>query len=159
MCACMKLLSHVWLFAIPWTVACQLLHPWNFPGKSMEWVAISFSISCIYELNYCKNNFTILMYKSGYQMYFNFIYLFIIKNITYPQNYTNQHFSSVAQSCQTLCDPMNRSTPGLPVHHQLPEFTQPHVHHREGNGTPTPVLLPGKSHGWRSLVGCSPWGH
>ena len=36
--------------------------------------------------------------------------------------------SSVAQSCQTLCEPMNRSTPGLPVHHQLPEFTQTHVH-------------------------------
>ena len=33
---------------------------------------------------------------------------------------------SVAQSCPTLCDPMNRSTPGLPVHHQLPEFTQTH---------------------------------
>ena len=38
------------------------------------------------------------------------------------------HFSSVAQSCLTLCDPMNCSTPGLPVHHQLPEFTQTHVH-------------------------------
>ena len=37
-------------------------------------------------------------------------------------------FSSVAQSCPTLCDPTNRSTPGLPVHHQLPEFTQTHVH-------------------------------
>ena len=37
-------------------------------------------------------------------------------------------FSSVTQSCPTLCDPMNHSTPGLPVHHQLPEFTQPHVH-------------------------------
>ena len=37
-------------------------------------------------------------------------------------------FSSVVQSCPTLCDPMNRSTPGLPVHHQLPEFTQTHVH-------------------------------
>ena len=37
-------------------------------------------------------------------------------------------FSSVAQSCLTLCDPMNRSTPGLPVHHRLPEFTQTHVH-------------------------------
>ena len=35
--------------------------------------------------------------------------------------------SSVAQSCPTLCDPMNRSTPGLPVHHQLSEFTQTHV--------------------------------
>ena len=40
----------------------------------------------------------------------------------------SKQFSSVAQSCPTLCDPMNRSTPGLPVHHQLPEFTQTHVH-------------------------------
>ena len=37
-------------------------------------------------------------------------------------------FSSVVQLCPTLCDPMNRSTPGLPVHHQLPEFTQTHIH-------------------------------
>ena len=37
-------------------------------------------------------------------------------------------FSSVAQSCLTLCNPMNRSMPGLPVHHQLPEFSQTHVH-------------------------------
>ena len=37
-------------------------------------------------------------------------------------------FSSVTQSCLTLCDPMNCSTPGLPVHHQLLEFTQTHVH-------------------------------
>ena len=40
----------------------------------------------------------------------------------------NTQFSSVAQSCPTLCDPMNCSTPGLPVHHQLPEFTQIPVH-------------------------------
>ena len=37
-------------------------------------------------------------------------------------------FSSVAQSCLTLCNPMNHSTPGLPVHHRLLEFTQTHVH-------------------------------
>ena len=37
-------------------------------------------------------------------------------------------FSSVAQSCPTLCDSMDSSTPGLPIHHQLPEFTQTHVH-------------------------------
>ena len=90
---------------------------------------------------------------------------------------------------------MNCSTPGLPVHHQLPEFTQTHVHrvcdaiqpshplsspfppapnpsqHQSQLFTwghpvqshliqwqPTPVLLSGESHGWRSLVGCSPWG-
>ena len=39
-----------------------------------------------------------------------------------------QKFSSVAQSCLTLCDPMNRNMPGLPVHHQLSESTQTHVH-------------------------------
>ena len=43
-------------------------------------------------------------------------------------------FSSVAQSCPTLCDPMNGSTPGLPVHHQPPEFTQTHIH-RVGDAT------------------------
>ena len=37
-------------------------------------------------------------------------------------------FSPVAQSCPNLCDPMSRSTPGLPVHHQLPEFTKTHFH-------------------------------
>ena len=51
-----------------------------------------------------------------------------------PGNYCNivnqlsVQFSSVAQSCPTLCDPMNRIMPGLPVHHQLLEFTQTHVH-------------------------------
>ena len=41
---------------------------------------------------------------------------------------TSVQFSLVAQSCLTLCDPMNCSMPGLPVHHQLPEFTQIHIH-------------------------------
>ena len=50
--------------------------------------------------------------------------------ILYPATLLNSliQFSSVAQSCPTLCDPMNHSTPGLPVHHQIPEFTQTHVH-------------------------------
>ena len=42
--------------------------------------------------------------------------------------FSSVQFSSVAQLCPTLCDPMNRSTPGLPVHHHLPEFTQTHIH-------------------------------
>ena len=42
--------------------------------------------------------------------------------------YFMYQFSSVTQSCPTLCNPMNRSMPGQPVHHQLPEFTQTHVH-------------------------------
>ena len=63
-------------------------------------------------------------------------------------NQLSVQFSSVAQSCPTLCDPMNRSTPGLPVHHQLPEFTQTHVH-RDGDAiqpshpllSPSPLAL------------------
>ena len=43
-------------------------------------------------------------------------------------NNVNYQLSSVTQSCPTLCDSMNRSTPGLPVHHHLPEFTQTHIH-------------------------------
>ena len=42
--------------------------------------------------------------------------------------YLSVQFSSVAKSCPTLCNPMNHSTPGLPVHHQLPEFTQTYAH-------------------------------
>ena len=44
------------------------------------------------------------------------------------KHFSSVQFISIAQSCPTLCDPMNCSTPGLPVHHQLPEFTQTHVH-------------------------------
>ena len=43
-------------------------------------------------------------------------------------SFRSDQIRSVTQWCPTLCDPMNRSTPGLPVHHQLPEFTQTHVH-------------------------------
>ena len=55
--------------------------------------------------------------------------------------YTSAQFSSVAQSCPTLCDPMNRSTPGLPVHHQLPEFTQTHAHRVGDAIQPSHLLL------------------
>ena len=50
-------------------------------------------------------------------------------------------FSSVAQLCPTLSDPMNCSTPGLPVHHQLPEFTQTHVHRVSDAIQPSHPLL------------------
>ena len=56
------------------------------------------------------------------------MHIFIHYEIVTMSLVTSQSLSSVAQSCPTLCDPMNRSTPGLPGHHQLPEFTQTHVH-------------------------------
>ena len=51
-------------------------------------------------------------------------------------------FSSVAQLCPTLCDPMNHSTPGLPVHHQLPEFTQTHLHWVSDTIQPSHPVVP-----------------
>jgi len=58
------------------------------------------------------------------------------KKPQHPENYPGicsrhfmaNQFSSVTQLGLTLCDPMNHSTPGLPVHYQFPEFTQAHVH-------------------------------
>ena len=55
--------------------------------------------------------------------YFNF-YIWYVYYITH----CDLEFSSVTQSCPTLCDPMNLTTPGLPVHHQLLELTETHVH-------------------------------
>ena len=54
--------------------------------------------------------------------------IIIIMCYHYHCHHRYHQFSSVAQSCPTLCNPMKCSTPGLPVHHQLPEFTQTHVH-------------------------------
>ena len=99
-------------------------------------------VVCTYFLPVCS-----LFFYSLYQVFSrakvfsldknNFLYLitrYLWKNLSkiklflrIPRSLSLQ-FSSVAQSCLTLCDPMNRSTPGLPVHHQLPEFTQSHVH-------------------------------
>ena len=78
-----------------------------------------------------------------------------MKQIQYSKLYEKLvivQFSSVAQSCRTLRNPMNRSMPGLPVHHHLPEFTQTHVHRvrdaiqpshpRSSPSPPAPKSLP-----------------
>ena len=64
------------------------------------------------------------------------------KEVTWIYTKLSVQFSSVAQSCPTLCDPINGSTPGLPVHHQLLEFTQTQAH-RVGDAIqpPHPLLL------------------
>ena len=67
--------------------------------------------------------------------------------MTCPLNKTlrgirSDQIRSVAQSCPTLCDPMNRSTPGLPVHHQLPEFTETHVHRVSDAIQPSHPVVP-----------------
>ena len=76
-----------------------------FQARVLEWGAIAFSEKY-------PNN----LYGGGRK----FLSFLIIN--------CSAQFSSVAQSCPTVCDPMNHSTPGLPVHHHLPGFTQTHVH-------------------------------
>ena len=53
---------------------------------------------------------------------------FVVKKYVHNVVLLSVQFNLVTQLCPTLCNPMNCSTPGLPVHHQLPEFTQTHVH-------------------------------
>ena len=66
---------------------------------------------------------------------FTFIYYFLLDCNSFTglcfcctMRWISCQFSSVAQSCSTLCDPMDAARQGLPVHHQLPEFTQTHIH-------------------------------
>ena len=68
-----------------------------------------------------------LMWKYYLSIPTNFLGKMILTNTFHVTNVIIL-FSSVTQSCPSLCDPMDWSTPGLPVHHQLPEFTQTHVH-------------------------------
>ena len=68
------------------------------------------------------------------------LYTYFSKNIA--------QFSSVVQWCPTLCDPMDCSTSGFPVHHQLPEFTQTHVHQVSDAIQPFHPLLSPSPLGW-----------
>ena len=92
-----------------------------------------------------SQNKSYIYYVSSYRIYYsnspswyNEIYLAKEENKAVT---TSVQFSSVAQSCPTLCHPMNCSTPGLPVHHHLPEFTQTHVHRVSDAIQPSHPLL------------------
>ena len=100
-----KLLSHVRLFATPWTVAYQA--PWSVEFSRQEyWSGLPCpSPERIFPTQGLNRNNSIYFLRSS-----------------------SVQFISVAQSSPTLCDPMNCSMPGLPVHHQLLEFMQTHIH-------------------------------
>ena len=92
------------------------------PGNTNVTLLFSNSLTITSSIKVSSAKLTQLLgvYLGGYQ--------FPISVIGFYVNCTSVQFSSVTQSCPTLCDPMSHSTPGLPVHHQLPEFTQTHIH-------------------------------
>ena len=95
-----------------------------FQARILEWVAIS-------NPNMYQYKFQNHLGKKKKKKRYIWLMLFIL-NAKYIYSYfwiiKSHQIRSVAQSCPTLCDPMNRSMPGLLVHHQLPKFTQTHVH-------------------------------
>ena len=89
---------------------------WVITPSSLSWSCRSFFYSSSL---YSCHLFLIASASLSRRTFLSFIETIFAWNIP---------FTSVAQSCPTLCDPMNHSTPGLPVHHQIPEFTQTHIH-------------------------------
>ena len=117
MCVVVQLLSHIWLFQTPWTAA--HLAPISIPiSQSLLKFMWTELVMLSNHLILCFPLLTLPSIFPSIRVFFN--------NSAFC--FSSVQFSSVAQSCLTLCDPMNRSTPGLPVHHQLPEFTQTQVH-------------------------------
>ena len=116
-CVCCLVALSCLTLGTPWTVAHQAPLTMGFPGQEFEsglpflslWDLPDPEIEPMADGFF--TNSTIWETRGGQSVQFSSV-----------------QFSSVAQSCPTLRDPMNCSTPGLPVHHQLLEFTQTHVH-------------------------------
>ena len=108
------------LVAQPYPTVCDpmdcsppvFLCPWDFPGKNtgVGWHALLQGVFPTQGLNPLLLHWQVGTLPLA------------------PPGKPQLQFSLVTQLCPTLCDPMNLSTPGLPVHHQLPEFTRTHVH-------------------------------
>ena len=118
--------SCVLLFATLWTLSSVR---GILQARILEWVAISFSK----ESSQPRDQICIPMSPALASRFFT-------NSTTWETIHPSVQFSSLAQSCPTLCDPMNHNTPGLPVHHQLPEFTQTHVHRVGGAIQPSHPL-------------------
>ena len=88
----------------------------SLPNSFVQQLSYCIFLTLILKYSWYINNYTHLICTIWW-VWTIFIFLFWLL-------YCWVQFSSVAQSCPTLCDPVNRNTPGLPVHHQLPEFTQ-----------------------------------
>ena len=118
----MKSLGRVRLFATPWTAAYQAPSSMGF-SRQEYWSGLPLpSPNTVLECGKCWINMQGRELESARGWGATFYH----RNKVSVEG--SVRFSSVTQSCPILCDPMNHSTPGLPVHHHLPEFTQTHVH-------------------------------
>ena len=105
-----ELLKCVCLFAAPWTIAHRATLSVGF-SRMLEWVAMPFSRGWSWPRDQILPHCSQILYHLSQQ-----------------GGKIVLQFSSVIQSCLTLCYPMDCSMPGFPIHHKLPEFTQTHVH-------------------------------
>ena len=133
-------LSYVQLLRLPGLWPTRILCPWYSPGKNTGVGSLSLLQGIFLTqgsnpgLPHCRqipyymshqgspcSSFSFIQFQKLFIFCFSQVFIFKLSLSS------NSQFSSVVQSCPTLCDPMNRSTPRLPVHHQLLEFTQTHI--------------------------------
>ena len=103
--------------------------PSVLPRKIQDWLALELTGWISLQSEGLSRIFPTSQFKSINSSVLSFLHIQTLTSIhDYEKKFDSVQFSSVTQSCPTLCNPMNHSTPGLPVHHQLPEFTQTHAH-------------------------------
>ena len=163
--------SCFWLFATSWTVAPRLLCPWDFPGKNTE-VGCHFPLKRIFLTQGLNPHLLVLLHLQEGSLSLvppgNSLYILpALKSLTNRRNvgwfpcFSNLWMNSLllflcrwsfyfpgGSDCKSVCLQCGR-TGFDPWVRKIPQRRQ---------WQPTSVLLPGKSHGWRSLVGCSLWG-
>ena len=103
----------------------RLLHPWDFPGKSTGMGCHCLLWNVMIEHLKLINIYRTVYLKVANKQNMHYFQAHLEHSLRYSMSV---QFSSAAQSCPTLCKPMDCSMPGLHVHHKLPEFTQTHVH-------------------------------
>ena len=144
-CMLSKSLQSCLTYATQWTVACQApLSMGILQARILEWVSMASSKGSSQPKDWTRL-LSLLHWQAGSlplappgKPMENPVLVKCHEHGSFP---LELQFSSVAQSCPTLCDPMDCSTPGLPVHHQIPEFTQTHVHRVSDAIQPSHPLL------------------
>ena len=121
---------HRWYWDVALTLCVQWPRPWRWTSFLPVILGGSLGTCCGFSWCFCPTTVAqvVLIQWRHRGEVMNLLGFFPHTLCSWCTHWPEVQFSSVAQSCLTLCHPMNCSMPGLPVHHQLPEFTQTHVH-------------------------------